>query len=136
MKNIVASCIFIKNKKILLEKRKKSEDNYAGLWTIPGGHKDPKEKIEKTLKREMKEELGIKVEDAELILNFKDKDPTSKQEYVHNVFFCKKYKGRIKGTTEQKKVKWVRIQDIPRLKKKTNTAKKVHAFLKKIEMRF
>jgi len=56
----VAVALFYKKGKVLMEKRPDNEENYAGLWAFPGGHQEKVEKIEKTLVREMQEELGVK----------------------------------------------------------------------------
>jgi len=37
--------IFLKNRKVLLEKRWEHEDNYAGIWAVPGGHVEKKRVI-------------------------------------------------------------------------------------------
>ena len=52
---IIAVALFIRNNKVLLEKRKEDEDNYAGLWAIPGGHREKEEEIERK-EKEVKEE--------------------------------------------------------------------------------
>jgi len=116
MKNITATGFFIKNKKILLEKRRKDEDNYAGLWAAPGGHKKPLEFPKRALKREMKEELNVDIKSAAYLGMFKDTDPTSKKLYHHHFFLVKEWKGRIKTTTEQAGIRWVALGRIKNLK--------------------
>ena len=132
MKNVIAAAIFARNNKFLLEKRKETEDNYAGLWTFPGGHREKSEAIEKTLVREMKEELGVEIKEYELIDVFKDIDPTSKEPYEHHVFLCKKWKGRIKKTAEEEKVEWMELDEIPKLKKVTKAALRGAKILRRI----
>ncbi len=41
---------------------------WDGLWSMPGGHVEPGEHILQTVAREAKEELGIKVEEANIHL--------------------------------------------------------------------
>lgn len=65
-KNLIhkAVLIFIFNNegKILLQKRSKSKDLYKGYWTSSAsGHLDPGESYLKAAKRELKEELGIRI---------------------------------------------------------------------------
>jgi len=129
MRNIVATAVFLKGNQVLLEKRKENEDNYAGMWTFPGGHLEKGEKPEKALVREMKEELNVKVTKYELIDKVEDIDPTSKNLYKHHVFLCKKWSGRIKGTAEEERVKWIDIEKIPKLKKVSETALRVFELL-------
>lgn len=114
---ITAAAVFIKDSKILLEKRRDDEDNYAGFWALPGGHNRKGETLQQTLKREMKEELNIEVTEDKFIGKFKDKDPTSKKMYAHNAFLCMEWEGKIKKTKEQKKIEWVELKNIKSLEK-------------------
>jgi len=114
---VTAAAVFIKDSKVLLEKRKEDEDNYAGLWALPGGHNRKGETLQGTLKREMKEELNIKVKKDKFIGKFKDKDTTSKELYEHNAFLCLEWEGKIKKTKEQKKIEWVELKNIQGLEK-------------------
>ncbi len=52
-----AACIIVKNKKVLLIKRK--DNPFIGYWSLPGGHIELFERAEHTIKREIKEELGL-----------------------------------------------------------------------------
>ena len=113
---ITSNAIFVKNKKILFEKRRKDEDNYASFWALPGGHKKKKESTKKTLIREMKEELGIKLKKIKYIGRIKDKDPTSGDLYSHHYYLCLDYEGKIKKTKEQEKLRWFTINQIKKLK--------------------
>jgi len=113
---ITATGVFLKDKKVLLEKRRKDEDNYANLLALPGGHKKKNESARKALVREMKEELKIDVKKTKYMGMFKDKDPTSKDLFYHHAFICKEWKGLIKRTTEQESLKWVNLNNIKKLK--------------------
>jgi len=104
--SITAAAVFIKNKKVLLEKRRTNEDNYAGMWALPGGHKRKKETIYNALKREMREELRINVKRFKPVGIFKDKDSTSNEMFHHHAFLCQEWKHDIKKSYEQDKLKW------------------------------
>jgi len=114
--DITSVAVFVMEGKVLLEKRRKDEDNYAGLWALPGGHKRKKESSMQALKREMREELRIHISKAEYIGTFRDIDPTSKHIYSHHAYLCTGWKDHIKGTTEEEKVKWIELKKIKRLK--------------------
>ncbi len=46
----------------LLIAQRHADDMLGGLWELPGGKKEPKETLEEALHRELREELGIRVE--------------------------------------------------------------------------
>lgn len=108
--------VFLKGRKLLLEKRRKDEDNYAGLWALPGGHKRKKETHKQALKREMREEIGIIVKETRYIGTFKDIDPTSKKLYSHHAYICTQWHDHITHTKEQEKIKWIALRRYKQLK--------------------
>lgn len=108
--------VFLKGRRLLLEKRRKDEDNYAGLWALPGGHKRRGETFLQTLKREMHEEIGIHIREASYIGAFSDIDPTSKKLYSHHAFLCTQWHNHIAKTREQEKIKWVALSKYKKLK--------------------
>jgi 8-oxo-dGTP diphosphatase len=60
--SLLGSPVIILNKnKILLGKRASNSPLYPGLWGLPGGLVEKGEQIETASKREVKEELGIKI---------------------------------------------------------------------------
>lgn len=61
---VLATAAFIRDltkKKILIIKKSPHEQIDAGLWTVPGGKVHPTEPIIDSLKREVKEEVGLTV---------------------------------------------------------------------------
>ena len=52
-----ATALIIRNKKILLAKRLHAP--FKGVWDLPGGYMNEKETPEQTMRREIKEELGV-----------------------------------------------------------------------------
>ncbi|HRN70164.1 MAG TPA: NUDIX domain-containing protein [Candidatus Woesebacteria bacterium] len=67
------NAIILKNKqgRILLVKRK--DNPQKGYYDLPGGFIDINETIEESMHREMKEELGIKVNDISYVTSFYDR---------------------------------------------------------------
>jgi len=61
----VAECVsgvLTRNGAVLVEKRRADDEADPGLTLLPGGHVEPEESLDQALKREMREELGIRVE--------------------------------------------------------------------------
>lgn len=54
-----ATAVFVKNGALLLVKR--NQNPYKGKWDLPGGYMNQGETPEETLRREMKEELGVNI---------------------------------------------------------------------------
>ncbi len=109
----VASAVFMKGSRILMEKRREDEDNYAEIWSFPAGHIKGGESPAETLAREMKEELDVETGNSVFIASLSDRDPTSGDEYVHYFYLVREWSGDIEKTNEQKKLEWFDIGDAP-----------------------
>lgn len=78
---IAITAIVIKNGKYLITRRSKNKKRFPGKWTVPGGKLEVKDYInfpkdtkfywynvlEKVLKREVNEEVGIKIKNIEYV---------------------------------------------------------------------
>jgi len=62
-------CALYKGRKILLQKRS-LDYKKPGIWTLFGGHVEENEDVKTAAKREMKEELGIEVNDLDYFAQF------------------------------------------------------------------
>ena len=110
-----AGCGIIKNNKILLQKR---SDN--GMWALHGGALELGETFLEALKREVKEELNIKVLNPVLINiysgeNCHFKYPNDDEVYVTScIYLVQDFEGEIEvDNNEVLEVKWFSIDDIP-----------------------
>jgi 8-oxo-dGTP diphosphatase len=116
---VSSNAILIKNNKILVGKRPKTKKYFPGHWDVFGGHVEGKETLEETLKREVKEELGIDVVKYKFFDALKnDIEPNSKEVYDHYFFIVTKWKGYIrkKNLTEIKILRWISKKDLNKLK--------------------
>lgn len=109
-----------KGNQYLLAQRGASEAHHAGLWSLPGGKVSPEINefvVEKTLKKEILEETGIKVEErVELIYNnsfIKTSDGTW---VVNLTFLCFWKSGLTKPLEDTAKIKWFTLQGLKSLK--------------------
>jgi 8-oxo-dGTP diphosphatase len=67
MRSKAAECVsgvLLMNDAVLVEKRRVDDDADPGKVLLPGGHVERGESLEQALVREMREELGIRVEEA------------------------------------------------------------------------
>ncbi len=91
---IVITAIIVKDGKYLITQRAKTKNRFPEMWTVPGGHLEtwdyenlPRDTenywynvLEKTLKREVKEEVGLDIENIEYVTSLAtvhtDKNPS------------------------------------------------------------
>lgn len=91
---VAITAIIIKGDKYLITRRAKTKKRFPGMWTVPGGKletrdylnlpKDTKDYwynvLEKTLKREVKEEVNIEIGNIEYVTSLatvhQDKNPS------------------------------------------------------------
>ncbi len=112
---IVAACALIDaDGRVLIAKRPANKD-MAGLWELPGGKVDPAERPEVTLIRELKEELGIDVQEACLApLTFASHSYPEFQ-LLMPLWICRRWEGEVKAL-EGQELAWVRpnrLRDYP-----------------------
>src|SRR5215831_13533902 len=79
----VAAGLVFRDGKLLITLRH-DDTHLGGLWEFPGGKREPNETFEECLVRELREELGIEVEVAELVESLTHKYP---KRTVHLRFF-------------------------------------------------
>jgi len=120
----IACVIWNKNKdKVLMQDHVK-----FNFWTLPVGKVDPGDSIDKTIKKEMKEELNINVSEYKLLFNWVGNyKREGKIVKVHAYDFeILKYSGTIKNNEPKKhrSIKWMTIQDIKKLKNISDNTKK------------
>ena len=96
--------ILVKGGKFLVEKRRDDKEADPGYIEIPGGHVEKHETLEVALKREMKEELGIDVEKAKLILKSPYTASNGERGRIH-YFHVERWNGRIVAN-EAEEVFW------------------------------
>ena len=105
----VTAAILEKDGKILIAKREKGDELFAGLWEFPGGKIEEGETPEECMARELKEELDIEVEVGELITS-------NKHKYPHGIFELLAYRVKhISGKiilNDHDEIKWVTADEM------------------------
>lgn len=105
--------LLIKNNKILLSKRKKAP--FKNFWDIPGGFIDPGENPTRALKRELKEELGLKIKIIKLLGFYPDIYGNLKGEPTLNIhYICSANQITIKPKDDVIEAKWFNINNLPK----------------------
>jgi 8-oxo-dGTP diphosphatase len=104
---LVAACALIDADGRVLIAERPAGKSMAGLWEFPGGKVDPGERPEDALIRELKEELGIVVQEACLApLTF----ASHSYEDFHllmPLYVCRRWEGMVTAR-EGQKLSWVR----------------------------
>ncbi|WP_269603659.1 8-oxo-dGTP diphosphatase MutT [Prochlorococcus marinus] len=92
-----------RNKELLIDKRLETS-SMGGLWEFPGGKQEPNESIENTIERELREEIGIRVEVGKKLISFEYSYSSKKLNFI--VHFCEWKSGQPKPLASQKLL-WV-----------------------------
>jgi len=122
--NVAAVLLINKEKKILLYLRDdKKTIPYPNTWAMLGGHLEESEKQLDALKRELKEEIGIEVENPVFIGEFDDKAGNDVYIYKSKI----KYGVEELKLTEGQKLKYFDFEEIMKIK---NIPKPLQDFLR------
>ncbi len=103
----VAECVsgvLIGDCSVLVEKRRADDDADPGQILLPGGHVEVGESLNAALKREMREELGIRVEKITSIRVRYYTASNGERQRIH-YFRVKEWKGKIRSN-EAETVHW------------------------------
>ena len=128
LQEIGIGLVFNQKGELLIDQRLESS-SMGGMWEFPGGKKIPNESIEKTIERELKEELGIVVNVREKLLSF-EHAYTHKKLYF-TVHICAWISGQPKPLASQKLL-WVspdRLFDFPFPAANTKIISELHKHL-------
>ena len=108
---LVAACALIDPDGRVLIAQRPPGKSMAGLWEFPGGKVEAGERPEQTLIRELKEELGIAVNEECLA-------PLTFASHVYPDFYllmplyvCRRWDGFVQAK-EGQDLKWVRMHDL------------------------
>ena len=96
--------VFNKDGELLIDQRLDS-GSMGGMWEFPGGKKESNEPIEKTIKREIKEEIGIDIKLVEKLLSFEH--TYSHKKLFFTVYICDFFSGKPRPLACQKLL-WVK----------------------------
>jgi 8-oxo-dGTP diphosphatase len=98
------SGILVIDHTVLVEERRPDDDADPGRVLLPGGHVESGESLQQALRREMKEELGIRVEKATPVRVRYYTASNGERQRIH-YFHVKAWKGKI-VSNEAESVFW------------------------------
>lgn len=103
--SVGVAVIVVKNKKVLLGKRKNVPIG-KGCWGFPGGHLEENESFEGAAKREVMEETGMKIKNLRFLTATNDIFTKEKKHYI-TLFLCAEHlSGTPKVLEPEKCEKW------------------------------
>lgn len=104
-----------KGNKYLLTKRSATDNYMPKYWDIPGGTIEFGEDISKALKRELKEEVGIKVEIKDIVFAYNFISNKVRHQYML-VYECSFLTGEPKLSADHSEYCWLTISEMKKLK--------------------
>ncbi len=115
--SVITNGIIVKDDKILLAQRSNKEKHGPNRWSPPGGKLEERgltwHALEKTVKREILEETGIKVKDKmHLLVNNTFCHEEDNLQVISIVFLCKHESGKAQPMEDTSKVKWIKKNEI------------------------
>jgi len=108
---VTVDAVIIEGNKVLLIKR--GVEPFKGYWALPGGHTDWDETVEDSVKREVKEEIGVEVASLKQIGLYSDPKRHPKQSI--NISYEVEIKGEPKAGDDAKECTWFELNDLPEL---------------------
>lgn len=126
----VGALIFNNEGKIFLMKSHK----WKGKYVIPGGHIKLGETIEEALKREVKEETGLKIRDIEFV-SWQEfifgKSFWKKRHFIFLDYACKATSKLVKLNSEAQEFVWVQVEKALKLPVEPYTRRAIEAYMRK-----
>ena len=106
--DVVVAVLFNTQQEVLISRRH-SHQHQGGLWEFPGGKREADESILQALKREIAEELGVEVEQAEPFVQI-EHDYGDKQVNL-DVWLVTAFSGVPRGR-EGQPLRWLAVEQL------------------------
>jgi len=126
-----------KDGKLLLAQRSYDEGHLPGYWAVPGGKVDIQSEItydllQKTVSREIEEEVGIKVSDDMQLISNNNFVRTDGQQVIAINFACDYKSGTPEPLEDTIAVKWVSQDELKNMKIQEDVLKQIHLVFSKM----
>lgn len=109
--SITIDGIIIKNKKILLIKRKNPP--FQGKWALPGGFVEYGETTENAVSREVYEETSLKTKINQLVGVFSDPNRDPRGHTITIVYLLDIVEGKLKAKDDASDAKFFSVKNLP-----------------------
>lgn len=118
--SILTNGVVFKDDKVLVSQRSWQEEHMPGRWTIPGGKVDHSPEdvfqiLESTVKREIREETGVEIEEAVQLVTNNSYTLENARYVVAVVFKCTYKSGEAKPLEDTIDCKWVTIDEVKQM---------------------
>ena len=112
---LTADCVVLRNNEVLLIRR--GNEPFRGCWALPGGFMEMEETIEHCAVRELQEETGLQVAEADLhligIYSTPGRDPRGRT--VTAAYLVRLVSGEPKAGDDAAEVRWWPLVNLPSL---------------------
>lgn len=106
----VVAALILEHGTVLIA-RKKPGKSLAGLWEFPGGKVEPGERLQDCLVREIKEELGVRIEAGEVFAETVHEEP---ERSIRLIGIEAKCLDKHFVLADHDEIRMVRFRDLPR----------------------
>jgi 8-oxo-dGTP pyrophosphatase MutT (NUDIX family) len=135
---VLVSGVIEKNGEFLIAQRGHDEIQAPGKWSIPGGKVEVEGEdlnvLEDSLKREIKEEVGIVIHDDPIYVRSGSFIRVDKSPVVTTLFLCKWKSGIAKPLEDSIDVAWIDIKDLDKFDFASGIKKTLKEAYKKYKM--
>jgi ADP-ribose pyrophosphatase YjhB (NUDIX family) len=94
----------------------RSKEPLKGYWSLPGGLVEPGEKLEEAVRREIREETGLRVGPVRLFEIFerimRDTKGRAEYHYVLADYICRAVGGKLQAGDDVSSAKWARRSEL------------------------
>jgi 8-oxo-dGTP diphosphatase len=111
----VVFCVI--NEKLMVLLAKRGSEPYKGMWGFPGGFLEEKEDLVEGMKRELKEETGLELQNARQLKAYgtPGRDPRGRTISIAFVALIQEENSEVKAGSDADEVQWHNVHDLPEL---------------------
>jgi len=110
---LIVCATIVRNKKILLVRHSCKQKIDYGYWLLPAGRVESGESVEEALKREMREELGLRIKIIRKLVEHVD--PYTGDKLIN--FLCTPLTSKIEISSELAEAKWFNSNETQKIEK-------------------